>query len=273
MIDVKQYIESGILEDYLSGTLSETERKDVESTVDKYPEIAQELASMSMSLSMMADIGAVQPASYMEDRIWNEILATNFDEDESNADIIKPEVPKTSKLPYIMSIALAIIAFVSIYFIIIANGKLDRANEKIANIEQANKELQTEFDQLKYNYDSLVSISNIYNLDNTSIVVMKPNRRNTINSLVVIVWDKLNNKIYLDVKRLPNSETGKKYFLWGITQIGRQINLGSFIHNGSNQTVELTGIRDAVRYILTQEKESGVSYPTMSKVYTTADVY
>ena len=102
---------------------------------------------------------------------------------------------------------------------------------------------------------------------------MNANRRNAPNSIVILIWDKSNNKLYLDVKQLPNSNAGKKYYLWGITQIGRQINLGSFLHNGNSQIIELEGIRDAVRYILTQEKESGVKYPTMSKVYTTADVY
>ncbi len=266
MINVKEYIESGTLEDYLSGTLSETERQEVETIADEYPEIAQELASISMSLSVMADIGAEQPASYMEERIWNDILATNFDEFESTEDIITPVIPKTSKLPYILTIGMAIVAFVTIYYMIIANNKIEQ-------IEQANIELKSEYDILKYDFDSLSTLSSIYDIENTKYYVMKPNRRNTINSIVIIVWDKSNNKIYLDVKSLPNSDTGKKYNLWGITQIGRQINLGSFVHKGKSQIVELDGIKDAVRYILTQEKESGVSYPTMSKVYTTADLY
>ena len=266
MIDIKQYIESGILEDYLSGTLTPAERLDVESTVDKYPEIAQELASMSLSLSLMADIGATEPAPYMESRIWDEIQATSLSESETI-------VPATSKLPYILTVAIAILAFVTIYYLIIANQKLDQANKKIVTIEQANTILQNDVDILKYNLDSLNTQSNIYNIDNTSIYLMKANRRNAPNSIVVLIWDKSNNKLYLDVKQLPNSNAGKKYYLWGITQIGRQINLGSFLHNGNSQIIELEGIRDAVRYILTQEKESGVKYPTMSKVYTTADVY
>ncbi|MER3328528.1 MAG: hypothetical protein RIF34_03035, partial [Candidatus Kapaibacterium sp.] len=127
MIDTNQYIKSGILEDYLSGTLTISERREVESIADKYPVIAKELASMSLSLSMMADIGEVVPAAYMEDRIWSEILKTNLDEEEEITEPKPIRVPETSKLPYIMTVAMAILAFVSIYYMIIANYQLDEA--------------------------------------------------------------------------------------------------------------------------------------------------
>ncbi len=273
MIDIKQYIESGILEDYLSGTLAPKERTDVESIIDKYPEIAQELASMSLSLSVMADIGEVVPAAYMEERIWSEILTTNLEEQEELNEPKTPVVPKPSKMPYIMTVAMAIVAFITIYYMIIANNQLDDAKARIAAIEQTNTELKTEFDRLKYDFDSLSTLSNIYDLENAKLYVMKPNRRNAGNAIVMLIWNKETNKLYLDIKQLPNTQTGKKYILWGVTQIGLQVELGSFVHSGKSNIVELRGIKDAIRYIVTKEKESGASYPTMSNIYTTADVY
>jgi cell division protein FtsL len=270
MIDTKQYIESGILEDYLSGNLTPTERTEVESTADKYPEIAQELASMSLSLSVMADIGEVVPAAYMEDRIWNEILITNIEEETESE---TTEVPKTSKVPYIMTVAMAIIAFITIYYMIIANNRLDDAKTKITELEQANSELTQEFDKLKYNYDSLSTLSSIYDIENTKIYVMKPNRRSALSSVVILVWDKTTNQIYVDIKSLPESKSGMKYNLWATTQIGQQINLGSFAHDGASQVIELDKLHNAVKFLLTQEKESGVSHPTMSRVYSTANIY
>lgn len=276
MIDTKQYIESGKLEDYLSDILSPAERAQVEFVVDKYPVVANELASMSLSLSLMADIGEIKPAPYMEDRIWNEILATNLDEADITNEAalpLTPAIQKTSKLPYILTVATAILAFVTIYYIIIANDKLDEANKKIIASEQAKVEIQNEFDKLKYDYDSLHTISNVYNFDNAKMYVMKPNRKNAANSIVILIWNKETDKLYLDIKKLPSSQMDKKYNLWGITQIGGEINLGNFVHSGGSQIVELKGIKDAIRYILTQERESGVGFPTMSSVYTTTDIY
>lgn len=273
MIDTRQYIESGILEDYLSGTLTPSERTEVEATADKYPEIAQELASMSLSLSVMADIGEIVPATYMEERIWNEILNTNLVEQESAPELITPLVQKPSKLPYIMTVAMAILAFVTIYYMIIANNRLEEAQAKITTIEQANTDLKVEYDNLKYDYDSLSTLSSVYDFDNSKMYVMKTNRRNAGEAIVILIWNKETNKLYLDIKQLPNTNAGKKYTLWGITQIGRQVDLGSFVHSGKSQVVELRGIRDAIRYIVTQERETGVSYPTMTSVYTTTDLY
>lgn len=273
MIDIKQYIESGILEDYLSGTLTPTERIEVESAVDKYPEIAQELASMSLSLSVMADIGEVIPAAYMEEKIWSEILRTNLDEQEDITEPKTTEVPKTSKVPYIMTVAMAIIAFITIYYMIIANNRLDEAKTKITELEQANSELTQEFDKLKHNYDSLATLSSIYDIENTKIYVMKPNRRSALGSVVILVWDKTTNQVYIDIKSLPDSKPGMEYNLWATTQIGQQLNLGSFSHNGASQVIELDKLHNAVKFLLTQEKESGASYPTMSRVYTKANIY
>lgn len=279
MINIKQYIESGILEDYLSDMLSPADRRKVEFVADKYPEIAREMASISMSLSVMVEIGETEPAPYMEDRIWDELQAVNLDEPElpeesiDYIDPIAPPVPKPSILPYIFIIAIAIIAFIGIYYVIIANDKLDEANKKISSAEKAKTELQTEFDKIKYGYDSLHTISNVYNFDDAKMYLMKANRKNAGNSIVILIWNKETDKLYLDIKQLPASQTGKKYSLWGLTHIGGEINLGSFIHSGGSHIVELKGTKDTVRYILTQERESGVKFPTMSNVYTTADIY
>jgi len=273
MIDIKQYIESGILEEYLSGTLTPTERTEVESTADKYPEIAQEFASMSLSLSMMADIGEVVPAAYMEEKIWDEILRTDFDDQEELIGPNKAVIPKTSKLPYILSVAMAIIAFVTIYYLIIANGRLDDAKAKITSLESENSELSANYDKLKYDYDSLTTLSSIYDIENTKLYVMKPHRRSALGSVVILVWDRTTNQVYADIKSLPVSNSGMKYNLWAITQIGQQINLGNFEHKGISQVIKLDKLHNAVEILLTQEKESGVSYPTMSRVYCKAKIY
>ena len=50
MIDIKKYIESGILEEYVAGTLTSQERAEVEELIEIHPELAQEIESISISL-------------------------------------------------------------------------------------------------------------------------------------------------------------------------------------------------------------------------------
>ena len=74
MIDVKKYIESGILDEYAAGIISENEKKEVEALADIYPEIAKELNSINMSLAAFALVGGVEPPAKMEEQIWEELL-------------------------------------------------------------------------------------------------------------------------------------------------------------------------------------------------------
>lgn len=273
MIDIRKYIESGILEEYVAGTLTSQERAEVEELIETHPELAQEIESISISLSVFTEIGAVEPASYMEERIWDSIIGTDFDGEEETVDKSLLTSNKATKLPYILTVAMSIIILVITYLLIESSNDLEVAKVKIIELENKNNELIKEYDRLKKDYDSLNTISNIYNLENSKIIVMNSNKRNAGNSIVLFIWNKDNSKIYLEIKSLPKNNPSMTYILWGITQIGQQIKIGDFVYDGISKTIEVGRMNGAVKFILTEENNTKVSHPNMAKVYTHANVY
>lgn len=83
-MDIQQYIESGILEQYCLGLLSEEEQGDLIRMSLLYPEIRAELDAVERSVEQLATATAVEPPA----RIKHNILATlGFDIPDTELDI------------------------------------------------------------------------------------------------------------------------------------------------------------------------------------------
>lgn len=61
-MDIKEYILSGILEQYVLGTISKEESLEVEQAAEMHPEIRKEIADISKAIEHYAMANAVQPS-------------------------------------------------------------------------------------------------------------------------------------------------------------------------------------------------------------------
>ena len=82
MEDIKAYIESGILELYVLGDVSQAEKLEVEAMAAKHPAIKAELEEIEKSLELYAKDNAVEPAEGQRDKILNSLL-TNLGDDRN----------------------------------------------------------------------------------------------------------------------------------------------------------------------------------------------
>ncbi|MER3330053.1 MAG: hypothetical protein RIF34_10785, partial [Candidatus Kapaibacterium sp.] len=143
MIDVKQYIESGVIEEFTLGKLSEQERAEVECLSTTYPEIGKEVEESLISLTLFAEIGATTPDPIMRERIWESILIeTKTDniirlQDSSKADD-NTATPKPNTFNYAVAAVLAIIAVGTTFWAFNTNSQLNEAEMEIAQLNTAN---------------------------------------------------------------------------------------------------------------------------------------
>ena len=92
-MDTQQYIESGILEEYALGILSEAERAEVERLATIHPEIRHELDAIVMGLDAYAEAHAITPPPAMRERVlagWQQ--AIKGQNSEKNTNQVKPLV-------------------------------------------------------------------------------------------------------------------------------------------------------------------------------------
>ena len=72
-MNVQDYIDSGILHDYVMGALTKAEQAEVERICSRYPEVHAELLRMQSSIESLADEAAIVPPPELRDNIWDKL--------------------------------------------------------------------------------------------------------------------------------------------------------------------------------------------------------
>lgn len=270
MIDVKKYIESGILDEYAAGIISENEKKEVEALADIYPEIAKELNSINMSLAAFALVGGVEPPDKMEEQIWAEIL--NLDSNvinlntKSNSQVSKPtNIQKLSK--YSAVATLVIMIFVTIGWAVTFKNRYDASQKALSHLDKQNQKLNNSIAELEKLNQSFYIRDSILSNPNTTFIKLSGIKSKSPKSKAYVVWDKSTADVYIDILSLPKNPPDKQYQLWAISQIGRQISVGLFDVPEVKKILPIGKTQEAVQFFVSLEPKGGAKLPTLKEKY------
>lgn len=273
MIDVKKYIQSGVIVEYILGNLSEMERDEVERLANIHPEIAAEIEEVSSSLSIYDKLGAVNPPSYMQERVWDAVKLSSLNfaiPTEANAKIISTS-NRANWSKYAAVAVFCVVTFLTVSWGYSANNKLKEIETKIVSLNTDNEDINGQLIALKM----LINKNNsIYRLPNIKVVVLEGNHSKSPNSLALLVWDKDQKDVYLDIKNLTeNKNQNNDYHLWSISQIGLQTHIGTFDYEGQNEITKIGKSYEAVQFQLTLENDIDVKRPTLADMYMKGNVH
>jgi len=90
-LDLKTYIESGILELYVLGQLSSEEEKEVQDMQAKHVEIQREIHEISLGLEKYGQINAIKAPAHVADRIFDNLPS------KSSSSSVKAKKCRTTK--------------------------------------------------------------------------------------------------------------------------------------------------------------------------------
>lgn len=264
-MDVRAYIESGILEQYVLQSLGDQERREVECMSHIYPEIKTALNEITSSFENYLDVQKVEPPSYLKDKIKSELSKEHISEisiEGKQTDSLKSA--KVIPLGGLKNWALAaslITAFstVALYF-----------NERAA-VFSYQKELVSVNDQLNKQEDQLALFEkkwSTWNNPQSRIILLNGLPQKASGSSVAVLWDSLNQTVFLDLVHLPSVPQGKQYQLWAIKE-GTPVDLGVFDipSNTSMQPIAMNPIDRAEAFAITLEKTGGSAAPTLEEMY------
>jgi anti-sigma-K factor RskA len=251
MIDIKAYIESGILEDYLSANVSEQERREVECLSKIYPEIKTELNLLSEALEHHAFAHRVVPPVALKDKIMAQLeFADDKLSDESETDGPPVIALNSSQQPsfqwgWVAAASVAALIGSAVYF----NARLETLNSTVA---QQVSELQQKNDL----------IANVNNADNLFVTLKGVEK--SPNSAVRVVWNAKTKEVRLNVLSLPTPESDKQYQLWALVG-GKPVDLGVFDVNEAMQKMKT--IPQAEAFAVTLEKRGGSPTPHLEALF------
>jgi anti-sigma-K factor RskA len=265
--DIKEYIESGILELYVLGDLSTEEKVQVEEMASKHPAIKAELGEIELSMELFAQKTAVEPAEKLRHRVLNSIL-TNFADDNTFLKTTKKEVikdnvvalPRSSNFyKYAFAACLALLLASAIVIFNLYNS-LQSSNQQIASLT---------LDKQKFANTVSLKDGELEVLQDASFKFLKlQGTAKSPASQMTVAWSPAKKKVWIDMKSLkvPENDKEHQYQLWALVD-GKPVDLGVFDKGADTSDMkEMKSIASAQAFAVTLEPHGGSISPTMDEM-------
>lgn len=265
-MNINDYISSGILELYVSGDLSESERKEVEAQAALHPEIREELNAIEIAMEKYAMMHAVEPSKHVLQSILAEVENTQVKTTSPKVVQMKPK--STGNILRSLAYAASILLFISVAVNVYYFNKYKTVSGELADIREDNTFMAGEFETLKVNYQTLQSDLNIIKNPAYIAVTMK-GQPISPSAASMVYWDKTTGQVYVYASKLPAPEAGKQYQLWALKD-GKPIDAGVFDINGDLQ--QMKRITEADAFAVTLEPVGGSETPTLEQLYVVGGV-
>lgn len=258
MIDIQEYIDSGVLELYVYGTLSEAESVEVSRLVALHPELKAEVEHIETALQQLTSAAAPAAPSSFES-IRSKIQS------KKDTDVI-PLSRKRIPIAAYLGWAAAVLLLIVIGYQFAEGEKLEN---KITNLEREQILQQGKTDMAE---EELVKATELLDVLRTKDIISVPLGAQEISpaSYASIYWNKETQKAYVDVRGLPTPPEGKVYQLWSLTldplTPTSMAVLDQYDENGT-QLFEVDNPNASEAFGITLEPVGGSASPTLEQLY------
>lgn len=259
-MDIKAYIESGILELYVAGTFSEKENAEVYALMQKYPEVLEEVQNIEAAVVKLTAATSQKHNTHILKAVTQHLGL------DSDTKVVTLQKPKYNWITY-TGWAASIILAVGLFWTLNKNKQLE-SDIKIAETQQSL--LETQIENSKNSLTEANTLISVLRDENISRIPLA-GQGNFTNTYAKVYWDKAENRIFLDAEGLPDPPEGKVYQVWSLTlnplaptSLGT---IDDFISD-SNKIFEIRNPNNSEAFGITLEPAGGSATPTMEQLYT-----
>lgn len=246
--NIKEYIDSGVLELYVAGVLSEKENQEIANIVAQHKEIELEVVTIESKIIKLTQLTSPVTSTNTFSKITTQI---------NEPGVIQLDTSKTNWLAY-SGWAASIILAIGFIYQFNQNNILENS---VIETTIVNQELE---DQL----NDIQKIETILRNQNFTTVALNP--QNNFNAHAKVYWDKNQQKVHLDIKGLPEPPEGKVYQVWSLTLDPlTPTSIAVLDRSGENNskiyTIDNPNVSEA--FGITLEPEGGSASPTMNQLH------
>lgn len=264
-MNIKEYISSGILELYASGTLSNAESEQVEENLIRYPELREELDKIQRALFVLSGLNQKSPSDEVRNSILKKISSDANGLSSIQIKNVKSRYSAGYKFLLAACIAVLIISLVYNFFL---RKDLDEANYRISFLNEKIKLMSQDFEEVNKKLAKTAGDMNIMTDRNYKMININGNEKSP-GSRVLTFWNPSTNKVYIKIENLPIPPKNKQYQLWALKN-GKPVDLGMMEVDPSDKSLHsMKDIDDAQVFAITLEPMGGSSSPTMDELYAT----
>lgn len=262
-METREYINSGILELYVFGTLSETETEEVSKMAAKHQEIRDEILSIEKAVISLSFSMAPYLSAANFDKIRNQLII-------KHGGVVDMK-PRSNWSTYV-GWAAAIILLIGVGY---QYTQHQQAQNQIVTVETEKAKLNEEMKNLQVKNQQTETVLAVVRDENNTVI---PLAGQTVapEAKAKIYWNKQTQAVYVDASGLPEPPAGKVYQVWALqlspslvpTSIG-------LLDNFKSNTARLFAVESttgAQGFGITLEPAGGSTTPTMDQLYTLGKV-
>jgi anti-sigma-K factor RskA len=264
-MEIREFIESGIIESYLLGTASVEEIRMVNQMIAKHPDLKKEFELIEESLIKTAESNTVAPDPAIKQSIFAQINSTSKVETK----VIPIQKKSGNILRYGMAASIALLIGSVIVNMVMINRYMDMQNE-LAKLGKEKTYMQTEVDAQQKNLAKMEEQFAVLTDPNNQTITLKGMDLSPT-SMATVFWNKASKDVYVYINNLPAPPTDKQYQLWAIVD-GKPVDAGMF-NMGEGETLQkMKSFSNAQAFAVTLENKGGSPSPTMDAMYLMGEV-
>ena len=277
-MNIQEYIESGKLELFLLGELTEHERAEVIAMAKAYPQIQQELDALEEAMFAFDELSGKSPSPQLKEKIF-----ASLEEDFAEKVPVKKEAPTPSPSPTEtkvvkispwkpFAIAASIVAILASAAAVYFAGKFYDTEEKFISLLQDQQVMADNLNQVKLQYEETGSRLDRLVAGDFRRVEMKgealPMQKD---AKVDVFWDQKAQEVFVAVNNLNSLSAEFDYQLWAIGKDG-PVGIG-LVNPGEKFTLQqMQAVAEAGAFAITIEPKGGSKAPTLDKLVVLGEV-
>lgn len=258
----REYIESGILELFVYGKLSEEENKEVLEMATKHPEIQEEIIAIEKAVISLSE----NVAPYLSVTNFEKIRAKLQDKYK-----VIPLQPKKTATQYMGWIAAAVLVLgfgIQLF-------KLNQSNQALDNMTADKIGMQKELVALTLEKQEAENVLTILRDDN-NIEIALAGQEVAPAAFAKAYYNKNTKEVYIDASGLPSPPEGMVYQVWALqlepVLTPTSIGLLETYAASTTKMIKVENANEAQAFGITLEPAGGSASPTLEQLYTLGKV-
>lgn len=262
-MEAQEYIDSGILELYVYGLLTETENLEIAEMAKKSPEVEKEIISIEKAIVALSS--SFSPFHSV----------ANFEKIKARLELKHGKVvemkPASNWTQYVGWAAAALLLLGFGYQTL----ELTKTKEAITTVGTEKSKIEKEYAFLgEQNKEITKSLTIVRDIKNTGVTLGGQAASPT--SFAKVYWNKETKTTYIDAAGLPEPPKGMVYQVWALklspVLTPTSIGLLSDFEGNSQKIFAVDRTNEAEAFGITLEPAGGSLTPTMTQLYTLGKV-
>lgn len=271
-MNTREYIESGILEAYALGALTEHERAQVEADVAMYPELKTVLLSIEEVMQQYCVRLAIEPPIGTREQIWGSMPQAGNNaggaQQQPKTIPFRPESRKALDWRYAAMLAV-LVGSLAVNYLLYDQSREQKERvvamlAQMSKLESDQRLLAKEVENYRKSKDMMAD-NDMQTIVMHTVVKGHP-------MAATVYWSKAKGDAYVAMNALPEPPKGMQYQMW-VIQGGKPVSMGTLpndMANSSSMQKVPMQVMEGEAFAISLEKEGG--NPTPTTVYVVGKV-